>query len=69
MDTWLDSPYSYDIYDTNDGDSMTVMKKFRYEGLNLKYMKYNFETEHPIELSCDLQKPNGLLLHLAEDGR
>ena len=32
MDTWLDSPYIYDIYDTNDGDSMTVMKKFRYEG-------------------------------------
>ena len=26
MDTWLDSPYTYDIYDTNDGDSMTVMK-------------------------------------------
>ena len=22
---WLDSPYIYDIYDTNDGDSMTVM--------------------------------------------
>ena len=29
MDTWLDSPYSYD---TNDGDSMIVMTKFRYEG-------------------------------------
>ena len=25
MDTWLDSPYTYDIHDTNDGDSMIVM--------------------------------------------
>ena len=25
MDTWLDSPYIYDIYDTNDGDSMTIV--------------------------------------------
>ena len=31
MDT-LDSPYIYEIYDTNDGDSMIVMKKVRYEG-------------------------------------
>ena len=25
MDTWQDSPYIYDIYDTNDGNSMIVM--------------------------------------------
>ena len=25
MNTWLDSPYIYDSYDTNYGDSMTVM--------------------------------------------
>ena len=31
MDTWLDSPYIYDIYDTNDGYSMTVMAQVRYE--------------------------------------
>ena len=31
MDTWLDSPYIYDIYDTNDGDSMKFMTQFRYE--------------------------------------
>ena len=31
MDTWLDSPYIYDIYDTNDGDYMTVMTQARYE--------------------------------------
>ena len=29
MDTWLDSPYIYDIHDTNDGDSMTVMTQVR----------------------------------------
>ena len=40
MDTLLHSPYTYDIYDTNDGDSMTVMKKFRYEGLNMTYLTY-----------------------------
>ena len=40
MDTWLDSPYIYDIYDTNDGDSMTVMTQFRYEGLNMTYMTF-----------------------------
>ena len=32
MDTWLDSAYTYDIYNTNDGYSMTVMKQFRSEG-------------------------------------
>ena len=32
MDTWLDSPYTYDIYDTNDGESMTVMKQAISEG-------------------------------------
>ena len=32
MDTWLDSPYIYDIYDTNDGDSMEVMIQVRFEG-------------------------------------
>ena len=32
MDTWLDSPYIYDIYDNNDEDAMTPMKKIIYEG-------------------------------------
>ena len=32
MDTWLDSPYIHDIYDTNDGYSMTVMTQVRFEG-------------------------------------
>ena len=35
MDTWLDFPYIYDIYDTNDGDStLTVMTQVRYECLH-----------------------------------
>ena len=48
MDTWLDSPYIYDIYDTNDGDSMIVMTQVRYEewhidisGLNRVYYRLN----------------------------
>ena len=69
MDTWLDSPYTYDIYDTYDGDSMIVMTQVRYEGWNLTYLNYNFEIEHPIYLSCDLENPNGFLLNLGEDGR
>ena len=32
MDTWLDSPYTYDIYDTNDGDSMKIMTQVGSEG-------------------------------------
>ena len=32
MDTWLDSLYIYDIYDTNDGVSMTVITQVRFEG-------------------------------------
>ena len=32
IDTWLDSPYIYDIYDTNDGDSMKIMTQFRTQG-------------------------------------
>ena len=69
MDTWLDSPYIYDIYDTNDGDSMTVMTQVRYQGWNMKYLTYQVEIEHPIELLCDLEKPNGFLLNLGEDER
>ena len=38
MDTWLDSPYIYVIYDTNDGDSMTVMKQVIYEGWSVRYI-------------------------------
>ena len=69
MDTWLDSPYTYDIYDTSDGDSMIVMTQVKYEGLNLTYLTYQVEIENPIELSFHLEKPNGLLLNLGEDGR
>ena len=32
MDTWLDSPYIYGSYVTNDGDYMKVMNQLRYKG-------------------------------------
>ena len=35
----------------------------------MKYLTYQVEIEHPIDLSCDLEKPNGSLLNLGEDGR
>ena len=53
MDTWLDSPYIYDIYDiyhTNDGDYMKVMTQVRSQGWHMKYLKYQVEIEDPIEL-------------------
>ena len=61
MDTWLDSPYIYDTYDTNEGDSMIVMTQFRYEGwhtdisgLNIAYYRLNFGVgkgqEAPIQI-------------------
>ena len=69
MDTWLDSPYTYDIYDTNDGDYMTVMTQVIYEGFHLTSLTYQVEIEHPIQLSCDLENPNGFLHNLGEDER
>ena len=48
MDTQLDSSYIYDIYDTNDGDSMAVMTQVRSEcghndmsGLNIASQRSN----------------------------
>ena len=32
-------------------------------------MTCQVEIEHPRELSCELEKPNGFLLKLGEDGR
>ena len=32
MDTWLYSPYTYDIYETNDEDSMKVTTQVISEG-------------------------------------
>ena len=52
MDTWLDSLDTYDIYDTNDGVSMTIMTQVRYKGWNMTYMTYQVKIEHPIEISC-----------------
>ena len=38
MDAWLDSPYIYDIYDTNDRDSTIVMTQVISKGLHMKYL-------------------------------
>ena len=69
MDTWLDSLYTYDIYDTNDRNYIKFMTQVRFEGIHLTSLTYQVEIEHPIELSCDLEKPNGFLLNLGEDGK
>ena len=62
MDIWLDSPYIYDIYDTNDGDSMKFMTKVRSEGLNMTYMTCKTWIENIIGRSWDLEKAKRLLL-------
>ena len=41
MDTWLYSPYTYDIYETNDGDSMIVMTQVRSEFLHNEMSRLN----------------------------
>ena len=46
MDTWLDCPYIYDMYDTNDGDCMVVMTQVIYEGLHLTYMTFQVLIDH-----------------------
>ena len=43
MDTWLDSPYIYDIYDTNDRDYMKVMTQVRSEGWHTDMSRLNRE--------------------------
>ena len=48
---------------------MTPMTKIGYEGCHLTYMTCQVETEHPIGRSCELEKLNGFLLKLGEDGR
>ena len=69
MDTWLDSPYIYDSYDTNDGASMIVVTQVRYEGWNLTYMTCQVEIYHLIELSCEFGILNGILLKFGEGER
>ena len=35
----------------------------------MKYVTFQVVIDHPIDLSCDLEKSNGFLLKLGEDGR
>ena len=69
MDTWLDSPYIYDIYDTNDGDSMTVMTQFRYEGWNTDIMKCQDWIYHLRGLIWELEKAKTPLLKFGRSGK
>ena len=47
---------------------MTPMTQIRFEGCHLTYLTCQVEIEHPRELSCESEKPNGFLLKLGEDG-
>ena len=48
---------------------MTHMTQIRFEGLNITYLTFQVEIEHPRGFSCDLGKLNEFLLKLGEDGR
>ena len=48
---------------------MTPMTQIIYEGLNITYMNFQVEIDHPRDISCELGNPNGFLLKLREDGR
>ena len=69
MDTWLDSPYIYDIYDTNDGDSMKVMTQFRYEGLNTEIMTCKYLIDNIRRRIWELEKAKSLLLKFWRRGK
>ena len=66
MDTWLDSPYIYDIYDTSDGDSITVMTQVRSEGWHLTCQPW---IEHLNGRSWELEKAKRLLLEFGRRGK
>ena len=72
METWLDSPYIYDIYDiydTNDGDSMIFMTKLRYEGWNNNIMTCQDWIYHLRGRIWELEKAKRLLLKLEGEER
>ena len=48
---------------------MTPMTQIRFEGLNITYLTFQVEIEHPSGLSCDLGMLNGLQLKFGEGGR
>ena len=69
MDTWLNSPYIYGIYDTNDGDSMTVMTQVRYECWNTEILTFHEWIEHLRGLILELEKAKRLLLEFGRRGK
>ena len=48
---------------------MTAMNQRRYEGFHKTFMTCQVEIEHPREISCELQKLNGIQLEFGEGGR
>ena len=69
MDTWLDSPYIYDIYDTNDGDSMTFMTQIRSKGWHLTCLTCQALIEHLRGQILELEKDKRLLLKFGRRGK
>ena len=69
MDTWLDSPYIYDSYETNYGDSVTVMTQFRYEGWNTDIITFQVWIEHLGGRIWELEKAKRLLLKFGRRGK
>ena len=69
MDTWLDSPYIYDIYDNNDWDSMKIMKQVRYEGWNNNILTYQDWINHLRGWILELEKAKRLLLKFGRRGK
>ena len=69
MDTWLDSPYIYDIYDINDGDSMTFMTQVISEGSHTDILTCKALIDHLRGLIWDLEKAKRLLLKFGRRGK
>ena len=69
MDTWLDSPYIYDSYDTNDGDSMTVMTQVIYECWNTNILTCKSWIENLRGRIWELEKAKRLLLKFGRRGK
>ena len=69
MDTWLDSPYIYGIYDTNDGDSITFMTQFRYTGWHTDILPFQDWIEQLRGRIWELEKAKRLLLKFGRRGK
>ena len=69
MDTWLDSPYIYDIYDNNDWDYIKFMTKLKYEGWNTDILTSRDWIEHLRGQILEFEKAKRLLLKFGRRGK